>query len=323
MRRLDAFQRWAVVTTLATYALIAIGGLVRAAGAGLGCPDWPRCFGQWVPPTRVADLPPGFDPSQFNVWKTWTEYVNRGIGVLVGFLILGTLVLAVRHHRGTPRVLWPTVAAFLAVLFEGWLGGMVVRSGLSPWMLSAHLAGALVTVGLLQYATVCAFFEGGRPLAGLPPWRRRLGLWAAVASALVLAQVALGALVRGQIQLAGQGGLERADWLASTGLAYGVHRAFAVLVVIGVVGGAWRALDHARAPWLRRALGATIAFAVLQPVTGLLLHRLGVPPFAQVLHLWLGALLLGALLAVGLLAFRTRPESGEADDRSGVVVATA
>jgi len=94
-RRFDAFQKLALATTATTYLLILVGGLVRAAGAGLGCPDWPKCFGSWVPPTGADQLPPGFDPAQFNPALAWTEYLNRLLGVLVGCLIFATLVAAI------------------------------------------------------------------------------------------------------------------------------------------------------------------------------------------------------------------------------------
>ena len=73
--RPSSFQRLAVLTTVLTYLLIAVGGLVRASGAGLGCPDWPRCFGAWIPPASAADLPSQFDASQFNPTLMWTEYL--------------------------------------------------------------------------------------------------------------------------------------------------------------------------------------------------------------------------------------------------------
>src|SRR4026208_1603026 len=106
--RLASFQRLALCTTSITYVLIMVGGLVRASGSGMGCPDWPKCFGRWVPPTSEAQLPSdyqerwaarGYDAARFNVWKTWTEYGNRMIGVVIGFLILITLVLAIRFKR--------------------------------------------------------------------------------------------------------------------------------------------------------------------------------------------------------------------------------
>src|SRR5690606_14868972 len=123
MSRLTPFQRLALSTTAITYLLILVGGLVRASGAGLGCPDWPRCFGSWVPPLSAADLPAQFDQSQFNPTLMWTEYLNRLLGVAVGFMILATTISAWRHHRREPRILWSTVAALLLTGYQGWLGG--------------------------------------------------------------------------------------------------------------------------------------------------------------------------------------------------------
>ena len=157
MRRLTSFQRLALWTTATTYFLILVGGLVRASGAGLGCPDWPRCFGSWIPPASAANLPPQFDPAQFNPTLMWTEYVNRLLGVTVGFLIFATAISAWRNHRHQPRILWTTIAAFLLVGFEGWLGGRVVAHELAAWIVTAHLIVAIVIVQLLLFATFEAF----------------------------------------------------------------------------------------------------------------------------------------------------------------------
>ena len=95
--------RFAFITLCATYILILMGGIVRATGAGLGCPDWPRCFGLWIPPVNYSQLPPNFDPSQFNLIKTWTEYINRLIGVTIGLLIIyltwSSYKQRKHHHR--------------------------------------------------------------------------------------------------------------------------------------------------------------------------------------------------------------------------------
>src|SRR6186997_3347344 len=155
--RLTSFQKLALWTTATTYFLILVGGLVRASGAGLGCPDWPRCFGSWIPPSSAANLPPQFDPAQFNPTLMWTEYVNRLLGVTVGLLIVATAISAWRHHRHQPRILWATIAAFLLVGFEGWLGGRVVAHELAAWIVTAHLIVAIVIVQLLLYATFEAF----------------------------------------------------------------------------------------------------------------------------------------------------------------------
>ncbi len=153
-RRLSSFQRLTLWTTAITYFLIFVGGLVQASGAGLGCPDWPRCFGGWVPPMSVADLPPQFDPSQFNPTLMWTEYLNRVLGMAVGLFILATVVSAWRHHRREPRILRTSIAALLLTGFQGWLGGRVVAHELAAWIVTVHLIVALVIVQMLLYVTV-------------------------------------------------------------------------------------------------------------------------------------------------------------------------
>lgn len=306
--KLDPFQRLALLTTAATYALIAVGGLVRASGSGLGCPDWPRCFGRWYPPLSAAGVPSGIDPALFNFAKAWTEYVNRLLGVAVGFLILGTLVQAIRRYRRVPRVLWPSIAAFLLVAAEGGIGGRVVASRLSPAVLTVHLVFALTIVSLLLYATVSAFFSGGRPARPLSPARRTLGRAGVVVTLLALAQTGIGAAVRGEVQLAGAAGGPRASWVAQAGGLVAVHQALAALVAAAVIGLAWLVYQRADAdPWLRGSAGVAVALVVAQGLGGAFLVSSALPPAVQVAHLCGGTLLLGALTALVLLAYRLDP----------------
>jgi cytochrome c oxidase assembly protein subunit 15 len=118
------FYKLCLTTLVAVYFLIAVGGIVRATGSGMGCPDWPKCFGNWVPPTSIEQLPPDYKESysalrekknvkfakylqvigmtdtankilndqsilveaDFNAVKTWIEYLNRLVGVVIGLL---------------------------------------------------------------------------------------------------------------------------------------------------------------------------------------------------------------------------------------------
>jgi cytochrome c oxidase assembly protein subunit 15 len=303
--RLDAFQRLALATTATTYLLILVGGLVRAAGAGLGCPDWPKCFGLWIPPTSAAELPSGFDAAQFNAALTWIEYLNRLLGVATGFLILATLVAALRRHRRTPRVLWPVVLAFLGVGFQGWLGGRVVAHGLAPWIVTAHLVMALVIVSLLLYATVSAFYPRGRDLR-LAPGRVTLGRTAWALVGLTLVQVALGTRVRGALDLlAGDLSLARDERLAAVGAPDLVHRSLALLVLGAALAlFAWTVRAHRGARPLVQAAAAVFGLAAAQVAAGIALAYLGLPPAAQVAHLSLASLLLGAETLLALLAGR-------------------
>jgi cytochrome c oxidase assembly protein subunit 15 len=305
--RLKTFARLALATTIATYLLIVVGALVRASGAGLGCPDWPRCYGLWIPPTSVSQLPAGFDPATFNAILTWTEYSNRLLGMSIGLLITATVVAAIRWHRREARILWPSVAALFLVGFEGWLGGQVVRSGLEPWMISAHLIFALLIVTLLLYATFVAFRlrEPHRPPAG--PERVKLVRFASAVIGTLLLQVYLGTLVRGGMEVAVSADpeLPRSAWLAAVASQDQVHRGMAILVVLAVGALMLQIRTHfARdLPLVRWATVAAI-LAAGQVAIGMTLSRMALPPAAQVLHLSIASLLLGALVVVTLLAGR-------------------
>src|SRR5690606_25316889 len=90
---IDRYKRCVSCTLVTLYLLVMIGGIVRATGAGMGCPDWPTCFGSWIPPTDVSQLPDNYKEIygaelkgeiEFNPVKTWIEYVNRLFGVFTG-----------------------------------------------------------------------------------------------------------------------------------------------------------------------------------------------------------------------------------------------
>ncbi len=312
--KLDAFQRLALWTTGATYLLIGVGGLVRAAGAGLGCPDWPKCFDRWIPPITAGGVPSHIDPALFNFARAWLEYVNRLLGVAVGFLILGTFVLAWVRYRDNPRVVVTTTAAFLLVLFQGWLGGQVVRTSLEPLVLTAHLVLALVIVTLLLYATVSAFFAHGRRPRPLSAGRRRLG-WAVLGViGLVLIQVGVGAGLRGAVQLAAEAGVAKSLWLHEAGSIDTVHRSLAVVVVMAIIVLSRFGEHVAPQDDVMRGLGRGALLLVgLQVAAGIGLGEWAFPGVLVVSHLWGAALLLGVLTLWGLLVVRLDPREVRAD----------
>ena len=294
--RLTSFQRLAIWTTATTYFLILVGGLVRASGAGLGCPDWPRCFGSWIPPASAADLPPQFDPSQFNPVLMWTEYLNRLLGVTVGFLILATAVSAWPHHRHQPRILWTTVAAFVLVGFEGWLGGRVVAHELAAWIVTAHLIVAIVIVQLLLYATV----EATRPAGG--GMLKTEGRLAMLLIVLTLVQAGVGTQVRGHLETALDAGVARDVALSTVGRLDYLHRDLAFGVLLGAALFALWLLSR-RSPLVRWSL-VVLTLAVLQIALGIVMAYGSLIPAAQVGHLTIASLLLGAQTVLWLSSWR-------------------
>jgi cytochrome c oxidase assembly protein subunit 15 len=184
------FRFWSVLTVISIYLLILVGGVVRATGSGMGCPDWPRCFGQWVPPTSISELPANYKqvytaqrvaknqklartlaglgfkqvageifahPTQyietdFNATKTWIEYVNRLLGALIGIFVFVTAVVALPYWRRDRTIVWLAVGGWLLTGVQGWLGSLVVSTNLLPIMVTIHMGLALLIVAMLLYA---------------------------------------------------------------------------------------------------------------------------------------------------------------------------
>ena len=286
--RLTSFQRLALWTTAATYFLILVGGLVRASGAGLGCPDWPRCFGSWIPPASAAALPPQFDVSQFNPTLMWTEYLNRLLGVTVGFLILATTISAWRHHRHQPRIVWTITAALLLTGFQGWLGGRVVAHELAAWIVTVHMIVALVIVQLLLFATVDSLSRvnlGALLARGWP---------VLMLIVLTLVQIGFGTLVRGAVDTALDAGVARSRAISTVGRLDLLHRDLAIAVLAASAAlSLWLLYKRADAK-LSRWSFVVLSLAIIQVGLGALMAYWSLLPAAQVAHLTVASLLLGA-----------------------------
>lgn len=306
-RRLDRFQKWAMITTIATYFLIFVGGIVRASGAGLGCPDWPKCFGYWIPPASADMIAQhGFDASQFNPTLMWIEYINRLIGMLIGFFLLITTYLMLRHYRKSKRVFWSVLGALALTLFQGWLGGKVVHLELEGWIVTLHMILALVIVGLLLYATVCAFFPNGRPIANVPAERRTVARWGQALVGFGLVQLTLGALVRGHIDdVSSKMNIPRSDWVSQVGITDPLHRTGALIFTISILAATY-AIVHNRSlhPWIHRTAWIASGLVLTQVAAGIGLAYGALPPPLQAIHLIVGSLLIGCLMTLVLLAYR-------------------
>lgn len=312
---MSRFQKWALATTIATYILIMVGGFVRASGAGLGCPDWPECYGRPYPPLSMSDVPADV-PAEFDITLAWIEYSNRMVGVVIGFLIMGTLYFAWRDHRTDKRIFYPAIAAFILVLFQGWQGGQVVKQELEPLMVTSHLVLALILVSLLLYATVNAFYPDIKSFAHLPPNRRHLG-WAAFGVLiLTLIQMGFGAWLRGDLEVVKENmpELARADWIDEVGAVDMIHRSYSWLILIGVLYIAYFTYRHLRQnDTLITLARVEFGMVVLQIGAGVGLAYGGLPPALQVIHLINGSVLVGALTLSFLLANRLpiEPDSQE------------
>lgn len=301
------FRRIGMMTIAAVYFVILVGGIVRASGAGMGCPDWPTCFGQWIPPTSESQLPPnyheiyaqrGYADTHFNPVKTWTEYVNRLIGAGTGILVVLTLVSS-RHFLKTDRaVFWLSLSVFLLIGFQGWLGSAVVASNLRPIMITAHMLTAFVIVCLLIYAITRSQRDSlaGIDASGLP---RRFKTVLLAAMAMTLLQIAMGTQIRQSIDpliaqelLHGNG--DRQFWRDHFPLIFYIHRSFSSIILLTNFWLAWNIYRHLprNNPFFR--FGMVLAGLVCVAIfSGVSLDRLGFPAFIQPVHLLLANLIFG------------------------------
>lgn len=295
---MNTFKKLALSSTLATYFLIFIGGLVRVSGAGLGCPDWPKCFGRWIPPTDVSQLPSDFNPAFFNFTLAWIEYINRLAGVLVGLIIAATAVYALFYLRKHRTLLWGSVAAAILTAFQGWLGSVVVSSELSPMIVTIHMVVALVIVSILIYIWQKAWYKTGEKESGKFPkglLQKIQVLWLAI-----IVQIIFGTLVRGKIELLTQRFplLPDQQLLAKAGAINLVHFIFALILIMLTVY-IWREIQQKSATislLVRQVNFSILLLVFIQVLIGFVLWVFGLPQLAQLFHLWVASIFTGMVL---------------------------
>jgi len=295
------FRTWALATTAATYFLIFVGGFVRVSGAGLGCPDWPKCFDRWIPPTSVSQLPSEIDPASFNVTLAWIEYINRLIGVAIGILIFITTILAFKYASRIPRILYPTLAALVLVGIEGWQGSQVISSKLEPFIVTIHMVLAFLIVSALLYATLQAHHRliGHAAQQAAAPELKR---WLAPLWLFSIIAIGLGTQVRSDIEESVKRFPQEDSitLLGSLGPVHVWHLIVGGLIVISTWYIGARILTQ-RDRLTSVSIHSTrvlMAVALIQVVIGIVLVSLALPAFLQVFHLWFSSLYVGALLVL-------------------------
>jgi cytochrome c oxidase assembly protein subunit 15 len=327
------FRFVGILTVVAVYLLILVGGVVRSTGSGMGCPDWPKCFGRWVPPTQASQLPADYKevytaqrvaknqklaktleklgfkqvagqifahPTQyietdFNATKTWIEYLNRLLGALIGVFVLLTVVFALPYWRRDRAVFWLALGSFLLTGVQGWLGSLVVSTNLLPVMVTVHMGLALVIVAMLMYAVVRSQRDFVAPEAS--PLMRFGGLtgllW--LVTLLTFVQIVLGTQVREQVDSVAfsSGYQNRGAWVEQLGNIFKLHRSFSALLLLLNGYVAYR-LYALPSRRLHRLASATLGCIGLEILAGITLAYLAFPAAVQPVHLTVATLLFGA-----------------------------
>jgi cytochrome c oxidase assembly protein subunit 15 len=190
--RRPAFAALAAFTALVALCVVMLGAYVRLSDAGLGCPDWPGCYGQLAVPkdTRtVAAANAAYPERPLEAHKAWKEMAHRYLAGTLGLLILALAAVAWRNRAccGLPVAL-PTALVAL-VIFQALLGMWTVTLLVKPAVVTAHLLGGLATLSLLWWL---ALRQSRIWLAPLGPEMLRLRRWALFGLVLLLVQISLG-----------------------------------------------------------------------------------------------------------------------------------
>lgn len=310
------YLRSGLISLAAVYFLILVGGAVRASGAGLGCPDWPTCFGLLIPPTEEAQLPsnwrelyPLYQDLPFNRVKTWTEYLNRLVGVVIGLSVTWTLLRSLPFRKSNPPIFYQSLAVFLLVGFQAWLGSQVVASDLRPVMITAHMVMAFLIVVLLIYTVSLSQADALRRIdAQALPAPIRTVLLAAMA--MTLLQVAMGTQIREAVD-----GITNADivptrniWREHFPLIFYVHRSFSSIILFTNLWLAWQLIRRLGSGHFLRPFGYLLGTLVVAAIlTGVSLDRLGFPAFVQPVHLLLANLIFGCQFFLSIVLWYSKP----------------
>lgn len=301
--------RLAFVCLALLLVLIFAGAVVRVTGSGLGCPDWPTCWGRLIPPTQVEEVDFekldferfersakrfGRDPGEvtkerlrerFDGVQTWIEYVNRLLALPV--LVANFILMVVAWRRGILR--WCGVGAFLLVILNAVVGIVVVASGLHSGVVTIHMALAFAQLFLLTYMIWAGGGEGRlkRRITGAARWQVMVLL------ACVMIEWAMGSQIREMtdaLQME-RGVGSRATWMEeiSGSWVYLIHRSFSWSILVAalwvghLVG--WRGFVP------RLVLGVVGCLMVM----GVILSMSGIHAVVQVLHVGLAGVLVSAV----------------------------
>jgi cytochrome c oxidase assembly protein subunit 15 len=332
-----SFIKTTKIALVLVYLVIIAGATVRMTGSGMGCPDWPKCFGYYIPPTEEAQLlwKPNHeykkgqviilneklwtarenftsgisyevdpwkeytkhDYATFNVYHTWIEYVNRLFGALAGLACLAVFIQSFAYRRTHKKVFIWAGISLFLLLFNAWLGATVVYSVLNPIKITTHMLAALLTVAALVYLLHIA--QGSKQTASPFPLFRSF-LWAALA--LTLIQVIFGTQVRQDIDTLTRAGVTDSSlWLENPDVWFYVHRSlsFAVLFVNVYV---WTKARNLSA--YAKKLNLIMLLILAEVATGISMAYFDFPFGSQALHLVLASLLFGVQIS---LLLQTEP----------------
>jgi cytochrome c oxidase assembly protein subunit 15 len=299
---MKAYIIYTRIVLLFVFLVILAGGVVRTTQSGMGCPDWPHCFGMWAPPLSAKGLPPDYKTYLnkqdidlvYNPAHAWTEYINRLITGALGILIVIHVVWSFKRFFRTKQIIcWLSCLFLIGTLFEAWLGKIVVDTNLAVVKITLHMIAAL----FLAIIPVLILHKLNDDKIVHDKTLRTL---ATIALIILLIQIIVGTDVREQVDeisksLSYQ---QRDTWLAHLNAVFDVHKAVSIITSLFIIVVFWRSLSYVT---LQRSGAFLLLIVLLLMAAGLVLASFAIPAFIQPVHL-----LLSSILFVALFGFRLK-----------------
>ncbi len=290
------FHSLALTTIVAIFALVALGGVVRVTGSGLGCPDWPLCHGRIIPPAEAEVL---------------IEYSHRLVASAVGVLVLAVLVAAWRSYRQERWIFVPAVLGFLILIAQVILGGITVITELPPEIVLAHLATAQALLACMVLIYIVARF--GPP--NIRPRYVKSSRWSGFPTLALFASLSTFGLLLSGSYVVGSGSETACgqSWplclgelapRAEASVIHMLHRLISLAVGALILFTLWRAWQMRKTHPAIAMSGAIVgAFFFIQIFVGAANIWLGFPLATKVLHLAMATATWGALIAMTVLSY--------------------
>jgi cytochrome c oxidase assembly protein subunit 15 len=280
---------WIVATFILTFLVIIAGGVVRTTQSGMGCPDWPTCFGRWIPPTNASELPPNFEKylreqdidHTFNALHTWIEYFNRLLGVLLGLFAIIQCGLLFFKRNNFKKAYHLSLAYLIVVLLTGLFGALVVKLNLAHLSISVHLLFAIILLEI-ELGILLSF----RSKLFVIPVDEKVKKLVFGFLIILLIQITLGTMVRMYVDDVSKTlhYEERETWLAATPFSFLIHRSFSWLVLLSALFISWYCRNIIA---LRNKVFVLAVIVSLSMITGIVLFYADMPAVAQPIHLLL------------------------------------
>ena len=323
---MNSLYRKTIISIVIVYLVILAGGIVRMTGSGMGCPDWPKCFGFLIPPTERSQLEwksnseynknqiviideklfyannkfkskskfemsnwskyTKHDYSKFNVYHTWIEYINRLIGAIAGLSVLILFLNSLKFLKTKKIITGLSFLALIAIIFQAWLGKMVVDSNLTANTITIHMLMAIILLFILF--SILAISNPNKKRVKIS---RNISILVLISIVLLLIQIITGTEVRKFIDIKMEllNYAEKERWIENISSSFSFHRSFswAIIFVNSLI------YYHARKLGLKlKIIHIVNTLIFFQISSGIIMYYFHFPFSSQPLHLLISTMII-------------------------------